>query len=107
MVLWLDVVQFGCGMLDIFSFLLKLLICSLVWFNCYVDVCVLVYDGIYGLLLLCEEVVCLLVDFGCWVIVSDVVIIIGCYEVLLVSICVVCELGDIVVVELLSFYGVM
>lgn len=46
-------------------------------------------------------------DSGLVVIVDDIIIISGCYNLMLLVLMVVCKLGDIVVVEFFCYYGLM
>ncbi|UVJ43924.1 PLP-dependent aminotransferase family protein [Pseudomonas sp. LS1212] len=102
-----DVVQLGRGMPDIDSPTLKPLLRSLARLSRRQDMPGLYYDTIYGTEALREQVARLLLDSGCQLTASDLVITTGCHEALSASIRAVCEPGDIVAVDSPSFHGAM
>ncbi|WP_166360924.1 PLP-dependent aminotransferase family protein [Pseudomonas akapageensis] len=102
-----DVVQLGRGMPDIESPTLKPLLRSLARLSRHQDMPGLYYDTIYGTQALREQVARLMLDSGCQLSASDLVITTGCHEALSASIRAVCEPGDIVAVDSPSFHGAM
>ncbi|MGY4491713.1 aminotransferase-like domain-containing protein [Pseudomonas sp. TE3610] len=102
-----DIVQLGRGMPDVSSPTLKPLLRSLAQLARRSDLPGLYYDTVYGSEALREQVARLLVDSGCQLQASDLVITTGCHEALSASIRAVCEPGDIVAVDSPSFFGAM
>lgn len=102
-----DVVQLGRGMPDITSPTLKPLMRALAQLSRDEDMPGLYYDTIYGTQALRDQVARLLVDSGCRLTASELVITTGCHEALSSSIRAVCEPGDIVAVDSPSFFGAM
>ncbi|WAH58623.1 PLP-dependent aminotransferase family protein [Pseudomonas silvicola] len=101
------VVQLGRGMPDVTSPTLKPLLRSLAQLSRRLDMPGLYYDTVYGTEALREQVARLLLDSGCRLQASDLVITTGCHEALSASIRAVCEPGDIVAVDSPSFFGAM
>ncbi len=102
-----DIVQLGRGMPDVASPTLKPLLRSLAQLARRQDMPGLYYDTVYGTEALRSEVARLLLDSGCQLQASDLVITTGCHEALSASIRAVCEPGDIVAVDSPSFFGAM
>jgi len=102
-----SVVQLGRGMPDLSSPTLKPLMRSLAQLSRDQDMPGLYYDTIYGSQALRDQVARLLVDSGCRLSASDLVITTGCHEALSASVRAVCEPGDIVAVDSPSFFGAM
>jgi DNA-binding transcriptional MocR family regulator len=102
-----DVVQLGRGMPDLTSPTLKPLMRALGQLSRDQDMPGLYYDTIYGTQALRDQVARVLVDSGCRLGASDLVITTGCHEALSSSIRAVCEPGDIVAVDSPSFFGAM
>jgi len=102
-----DIVQLGRGMPDVSSPTLKPLLRSLAQLARRSDLPGLYYDTVYGSEALRDQVARLLVDSGCQLQASDLVITTGCHEALSASIRAVCEPGDIVAVDSPSFFGAM
>ena len=102
-----DIVQLGRGMPDLSSPTLKPLMRSLAQLSRDEGMPGLYYDTIYGTQALRDQVARLLVDSGCRLSASDLVITTGCHEALSSSIRAVCEPGDIVAVDSPSFFGAM
>ena len=67
----------------------------------------LYYDNIHGTLELREQIARLMLDSGCQLSASDLVVTTGCHEALSTSIHAICEPGDIVAVDSPSFHGAM
>ncbi|QKZ02462.1 PLP-dependent aminotransferase family protein [Pseudomonas eucalypticola] len=101
------VVQLGRGMPDVTSPTLKPLLRSLAQLARRQDMPGLYYDTVYGTEALREQIARLLLDSGCRLQASDLVITTGCHEALSASIRAVCEPGDIVAVDSPSFFGAM
>ncbi|MCX7080593.1 MAG: PLP-dependent aminotransferase family protein, partial [Pseudomonas sp.] len=102
-----DVVQLGRGMPDITTPTMKPLLRGLARISRRQDMPGLYYDNIYGTLELREQLARLLLDSGCQLGASDLVITTGCHEALSTSIRATCEQGDIVAVDSPSFHGAM
>ncbi|EIK97320.1 GntR family transcriptional regulator [Pseudomonas sp. M47T1] len=101
------VVQLGRGMPDVDSPTLKPLLRSLAQLARRQDMPGLYYDTVLGTEALREQVARLLLDSGCQLQASDLVVTTGCHEALSASIRAVCEPGDIVAVDSPSFFGAM
>jgi DNA-binding transcriptional MocR family regulator len=102
-----DIVQLGRGMPDLQAPTLKPLLRGLARLSRHQDMPGLYYDTIYGTHALREQVARLMVDSGCHLDASEVVITTGCHEALSSSVRAVCEPGDIVAVDSPSFFGAM
>ncbi|MNS30998.1 putative HTH-type transcriptional regulator YjiR [compost metagenome] len=102
-----DVVQLGRGMPDISSPTMKPLLRGLARISRRQDMPGLYYDNIHGTLELREQIARLMLDSGCQLSASDLVITTGCHEALSTSIHAICEPGDIVAVDSPSFHGAM
>ncbi|WP_213878186.1 PLP-dependent aminotransferase family protein [Pseudomonas sp. dw_358] len=102
-----DVVQLGRGMPDIQAPTLKPLLRSMARLSRHEDMPGLYYDTVQGTLALREQIARLLLDSGCHLAPSDLVVTTGCHEALSSSIRAVCEPGDIVAVDSPSFFGAM
>ncbi|WCD80885.1 MULTISPECIES: aminotransferase-like domain-containing protein [Pseudomonas] len=100
-------VQLGRGMPDVSSPTLRPLLRSLAQVARRPDLGGLYYDAIQGSLPLREQVSRLLVDAGCQIPASDLIITTGCHEALSASIRAICQPGDIVAVDSPSFHGAM
>lgn len=101
------IIFFGGGLLDVMQLSLKFIWCELSWVIQYNFIEVLNYDELVGCCELWEQIVCLMFDGGLVVIVDDLVFISGCYSVLLLVLLLVCQSGDIIVVEFFCYYGIM
>jgi DNA-binding transcriptional MocR family regulator len=102
-----DVVQLGRGMPDVGSPTMKPLLRGLARISRRQDMPGLYYDNIHGNLELREQIARLMLDSGCQLSASDLVITTGCHEALSTSIHAICEPGDIVAVDSPSFHGAM
>lgn len=102
-----DVVQLGRGMPDVDTPTLKPLLRSLAQLSRRQDMPGLYYDTVNGTEALRTQVARLLLDSGCQLQASDLVITTGCHEALSASVRAVCEPGDIVAVDSPSFFGAM
>ena len=102
-----DVVQLGRGMPDVTTPTLKPLLRGLARISRRQDMPGLYYDNIHGTLELREQIARLMLDSGCQLSASDLVITTGCHEALSTSIHAICEPGDIVAVDSPSFHGAM
>ncbi|CRL49831.1 MULTISPECIES: PLP-dependent aminotransferase family protein [Pseudomonas] len=102
-----DVVQLGRGMPDITTPTMKPLLRNLARISRRQDMPGLYYDNIHGTLELREQIARLMLDSGCQLSASDLVVTTGCHEALSTSIRAICEPGDIVAVDSPSFHGAM
>ncbi|CAK18035.1 putative transcriptional regulator, GntR family [Pseudomonas entomophila L48] len=102
-----DVIQLGRGMPDVASPTLKPLLRSLAQISRRMDMPGLYYDNIHGNAHLREQIARLMLDSGCRLGPSDLVVTTGCHEALSCSIRAVCQPGDIVAVDSPSFHGAM
>ncbi|KRA88789.1 MULTISPECIES: aminotransferase-like domain-containing protein [unclassified Pseudomonas] len=102
-----DVVQLGRGMPDINSPTMKPLLRDLARISRRQDMPGLYYDNIHGNFELREQIARLMLDSGCQLSASELVVTTGCHEALSTSIRAICEPGDIVAVDSPSFHGAM
>ncbi|MFM9485996.1 aminotransferase-like domain-containing protein [Pseudomonas monachiensis] len=102
-----DVVQLGRGMPDINSPTMKPLLRDLARISRRQDMPGLYYDNIHGNFELREQIARLILDSGCQLSASELVVTTGCHEALSTSIRAICEPGDIVAVDSPSFHGAM
>ncbi len=102
-----DLIQLGRGMPDIGSPTLKPLLRALSQVSRRQDKRVLYYDNIQGTQALREQVSRLVLDSGCQIPPSEIVITTGCHEALSAAIRAICAPGDIVAVDSPSFHGAM
>ncbi|WP_263139449.1 PLP-dependent aminotransferase family protein [Pseudomonas sp. RIT-PI-AD] len=102
-----DVVQLGRGMPDIGSPTLRPLLRSLSRISRRQDMRGLYYDSIYGTDALRQQIARLMLDSGCQLTASDLIVTTGCHEALSASLRALCGPGDIVALDSPSFHGVM
>lgn len=102
-----DVVQLGRGSPDLSSSTLRPLLRALGRISQRQDLRGLNYDSIYGTETLREQVARLMLDSGCRLAPSDLLITTGCHEALSVSLRALCQPGDVVALDSPSFHGVM
>lgn len=102
-----NLVQFGRGIPDVTGPTLKPLLKLLATASRRTDLAALYYDDVHGVLALREQICRLMVDAGCQMATSDILVTTGCHEALSISIRAVCKPGDIVAVDSPSFHGVM
>lgn len=102
-----EVVQLGRGSPDLSSPTLRPLLRSLGRISQRQDLRGLNYDSIQGTEALREQLARLLVDSGCRLAPSDLLITTGCHEALSVSLRALCQPGDVVALDSPSFHGVM
>ncbi|MCO8166957.1 PLP-dependent aminotransferase family protein [Pseudomonas sp. 21LCFQ02] len=99
--------QLGRGMPDVNSPTLKPLLRAMGQLSRHQDMPGLYYDNILGVQALREQIARLLLDSGCQLNASDLLITSGCHEALSACIRALCAPGDIVAVDSPSFFGVM
>lgn len=102
-----DFVQLGRGTPDIASPSLKPLQRAMVHAARRTDLQSLGYEGIQGSLPLREQIARLMLDSGCQVPPSEIVITTGCQEALAITLRAICEPGDIIAIDSPSFHGAM
>ncbi len=100
-------IQLGRGRPDISSPTLKPLLRSLSRLGRRQDLNTLTYGNIYGDIGLREQISRLMLDSGCQIPATEIVVTTGCHEALSAAIRALCEPGDIVAVDSPSFHGVM
>ncbi len=101
------IIQLGRGRPDISSPTLKPLLRSLSRLGRRQDLNTLTYGNIYGDIGLREQISRLMLDSGCQIPPTEIVVTTGCHEALSAAIRALCEPGDIVAVDSPSFHGVM
>ncbi|MEL7938899.1 PLP-dependent aminotransferase family protein [Pseudomonas delhiensis] len=102
-----DFVQLGRGTPDIASPSLKPLQRAMANAARRTDLQALGYEGIQGSLALREQISRLMLDSGCQVPPSEIVITTGCQEALAITLHAICQPGDIVAIDSPSFHGAM
>ncbi|MFS2156456.1 PLP-dependent aminotransferase family protein [Pseudomonas sp. Pseusp122] len=102
-----SVIQLGRGMPDVSSPTLRPLLRALGKISRHHDMPGLYYDNIYGTQALRDQIARLMLDSGCRVNASELVVTTGCHEALSASIRAICAPGDIVAVDSPSFFGAM
>ena len=102
-----ELVQLGRGTPDIASPSLKPLQRAMTNAARRTDLRSLGYEGIQGSLALREQISRLMLDSGCQVPASELVITTGCQEALAITLRAICEPGDIVAIDSPSFHGAM
>ncbi|SDI34826.1 aminotransferase-like domain-containing protein [Pseudomonas panipatensis] len=102
-----NLIQLGRGTPDISSPSLKPLLRAMANAARRSDLRALGYEGIQGSLPLREQIARLMLDSGCRVPPSEIIVTTGCQEALAITLRAICQPGDIVAIDSPSFHGAM